>query len=72
MRDQVLEIMARELGNLGLLESDRFSELGLDMVDENIIRDAIERELGIVVYDYNGFTTSETIGEYIDMVMTYM
>ena len=39
---------------------------------EDSVREAIERETGIVIYEHDGFAVYETVGEYMDMVMTYM
>ena len=72
MRELILEIMARELEIWDLLETDKFRDLNVDLMAEDSVREAIERETGIVIYEHDGFAVYKTVGEYMDMVMTYM
>lgn len=67
MRDQILDVMSRELDMPELSEED--SLMVIDLVEEERVTEAISRELGITIYER---FTGETVAEYIDMVMSYM
>ncbi len=67
MRDQILDVMSRELDMPELSEED--SLMVIDLVEEDRVTEAISRELGITIYER---FTGETVAEYIDMVMSYM
>lgn len=67
MRDQILDVMSRELDMPELSEED--SLMVIDLVEEDRVTEAISRELGITIYER---FTGETVAGYIDMVMSYM